>query len=118
MADTQFRHNLYRKEHRTGVVAANCGFWAAARLAARHDVAEDGGVTEHPACVDATITFSNGGEISVEQFRLDLPSADVDHQEIGRLLVASLGLLMADDVTFSSVEILEEQHKGTRGGPS
>ena len=30
----------------------------------------------------------------------------------------SLGLLMADEVELSSVEIVEEPHKGTRGGPS
>jgi kynurenine formamidase len=74
-------------------------------------------MTDYRALVDGRVSFSNGGSIAVEGFRLDLPAADTDHAEIGRLLVASLGLLMADDVALSSVEVLEEPHKGTRGGP-
>src|SRR5690242_5840330 len=70
------------------------------------------------ARLDGTVTFSNGGSIAVEDFRVDLPDADTSHDQIGRLLVASLGLLMADEVTLTSVEIVEEAHKGTRGGPS
>jgi arylformamidase len=75
-------------------------------------------MTDYRASVDGRVSFSNGGGIVVEGFRLDLPSPDVDHAEIGRLLVASLGLLMADDVELSRVEVFEEPHKGARGGPS
>jgi arylformamidase len=75
-------------------------------------------MTDYRASVDGRVSFSNGGGIAVEGFRLDLPAPDVDHVEIGRLLVASLGLLMADNVELSSVEVFEEPHKGTRGGPS
>ena len=39
-------------------------------------------------------------------------------EEVGQLLVRSLGLLMADEVELSSLDIIEEPHKGTRGGPS
>jgi arylformamidase len=75
-------------------------------------------MTDYRASVDGRVSFSNGGNVAVEGFRLDLPAPDVDHAEIGRLLVASLGLLMADDVELSSVAVFEEPHKGTRGGPS
>jgi arylformamidase len=75
-------------------------------------------MTDYRASVDGRVSFGNGGRIAVEGFRLDLPAPDVDHAEIGRLLVASLGLLMADDVALSRVEVFEEAHKGTRGGPS
>lgn len=75
-------------------------------------------MTDYRASVDGRVTFANGGSIAVEEFRLDLPGPDVDHAEIGRLLVASLGLLMADEVSLSRVEVIEEAHKGTRGGPS
>jgi arylformamidase len=75
-------------------------------------------VSQFRAQVDGSITFSNGGAITVEDFRLDLPSADTPQDDIGRLLVSSLGLLMADRVTLTSVDIVEEAHKGTRGGPS
>jgi arylformamidase len=75
-------------------------------------------MTDYRAFVDGRVSFSNGGSIAVEGFRLDLPAADVDRSEVGRLLVASLGLLMADEVTLSDVRVFEEPHKGTRGGPS
>jgi kynurenine formamidase len=73
---------------------------------------------EYRASFDATVTFTNGGDLSARGFRVDLPSADVDEAEIGALFVASLGLLMADTVQVSNVEVFAEPHKGTRGGPS
>jgi kynurenine formamidase len=75
-------------------------------------------MTDYRASVDGRVSFSNGGSIAVEGFRLDLPGPDAGRDEIGRLLVASLGLLMADEVDLSSVDVFEEPHKGTRGGPS
>ncbi len=75
-------------------------------------------MTDCRAVVDGTVTFANGGGLSVEGFRLDLPGPDVDTEEVGRLLVSSLGLLMADDIRLDSVQIVEESHKGTRGGPA
>jgi kynurenine formamidase len=73
---------------------------------------------QHRAIVDATVSFSNGGSIVVEGFRLDLASAVADDGEISRLLVSALGLLMADVVVVTSSTVIEEAHKGTRGGPS
>jgi arylformamidase len=75
-------------------------------------------MTEHRAVVDGEIRFSNGGSIAVEGFRLDLAGPHADRDTVGQLLVQSLGLLMADEVSLSSVEVVEEPHKGTRGGPS
>jgi arylformamidase len=99
-------------------VAGNRDLSAAVVVAARDSASHDEPVTEFRARLDGTITFSNGGAITVEDFRLDLPSADTSHDEIGRLLVSSLGLLMADKVDLTAIDILEEPHKGTRGGPS
>jgi kynurenine formamidase len=73
---------------------------------------------EYRASFDATLTFTNGGDLSARGFRVDVPAPDVDEAEIGALFVASLGLLMADTVILSNVEIVAEPHKGTRGGPS
>lgn len=70
------------------------------------------------AVVDARIEFSNGGYIEVAGFRLDVPGADVSEADVAALLVSSLGLLMSEEVDISSLEIVEEAHKGTRGGPS
>lgn len=70
------------------------------------------------ASFDAVVTFSNGGSLTAQSFRVDLPSRDTSSSKIGMLFVASLGLLMTDTVTLHNVTIFEEQHKGTRGGPS
>ena len=74
-------------------------------------------MSAHRARVDADITFSNGGGIQARGFRLDVPAADTSREEVGRLLVASLGLLLTDTVSLTAVEIFEERHMGTRGGP-
>lgn len=75
-------------------------------------------MTDYRAVIDGAVSFANGGGITVQGFRLDLRGPDVATDEIGRLLVSSLGLLMADDVRLDSVDIVEERHKGTRGGPA
>jgi kynurenine formamidase len=75
-------------------------------------------VTEHRASLDAAVTFSNGGDLAVHGFRVDLPAPDVGEAEIAALFIASLGLLMTDSVELSNVRVFAEAHKGTRGGPS
>jgi len=75
-------------------------------------------MTEYRASFDATITFSNGGDLTVHGFRVDVPAADIDEAGIAALFVASLGLLMADAVELRNVQVFAEPHKGTRGGPS
>ena len=75
-------------------------------------------MTEYRASFDATIRFSNGGDLTAHGFRVDVPAPDMDEGGIAALFVASLGLLMTDSVTLTNVEILAEPHKGTRGGPS
>jgi kynurenine formamidase len=75
-------------------------------------------MTEYRASFDAVINFSNGGDLSVHGFRVDVPGPDVDQAEIAALFVASLGLLMTDTAELSNVEVFAEPHKGTRGGPS
>ncbi|MEU8106351.1 cyclase family protein [Nonomuraea muscovyensis] len=73
---------------------------------------------DHRASFDATITFGNGGDLTVHGFRVDLPSPRCGEDEIAALFVASLGLLMTDEVRLSDVRVFPEPHKGTRGGPS
>ena len=74
--------------------------------------------TQYRAVVDGVIRFGNGGSITVEGFRLDVAEPSPDREAVAQLLVRSLGLLMADEVDLSSLEVVEEPHKGTRGGPS
>jgi len=75
-------------------------------------------VTEYRAAFDAAVTFSNGGDLAVHGFRVDVPAADIDQDGIAALFVASLGLLMTDAVELSNVRVFAEPHKGTRGGPA
>lgn len=73
---------------------------------------------EYRAVFDAKVTFSNEGALQAQGFRVDLPDANVSHEEIARLFVTSLDLLMTESAVVSNVQIVEEPHKGTRGGPS
>ena len=75
-------------------------------------------MTEYRASFDATVRFSNGGDLAVHGFRVDLPGPDIDQAGLGALFVASLGLLMTETVELSNVEVFAEPHKGTRGGPA
>ncbi len=75
-------------------------------------------MTEYRASFDATVRFSNGGDLAVHGFRVDLPGPDTDQAGIAALFVASLGLLMTETVELSNVEVFAEPYKGTRGGPA
>jgi arylformamidase len=73
---------------------------------------------QYRAEFDAAVTFSNGGGLQAQAFRVDVPHGDVTEAEIAALFVAACNLLMVDRVELSGVRIFAEQHKGTRGGPS
>ena len=73
---------------------------------------------QHRAEFDADVAFANGGGLEVRGFRLDVPSERIGEDELGALLVRSLGLLMTERVELRNVRIIEEAHKGSRGGPS
>jgi arylformamidase len=72
-------------------------------------------MVEHRAVFDFLITFTNGGEVTGRDFRLDVPGPDVDRSEVGLLLVRHLGLLMVDRVELDPFRIVEEPHRGGRG---
>jgi kynurenine formamidase len=67
---------------------------------------------------DARVEFSNGGHLEVAGFRVDVPGPDATSDEVGRLFVSSLGLLMSEEVRITALRVFPEPHKGTRGGPS
>ena len=69
------------------------------------------------AVFDFVITFSNGGGLRGEGFRLDLPRPDAPEEEIAALMVAHLGLLMVQKVELRNVRRIEEPHRGSRGVP-
>lgn len=71
--------------------------------------------TEHRAHFDEDVAFSNGGSLSVRDFRLDVPGADIDERALTALFVRHLGLLMVGSVELHGVRIVAEPHKGSRG---
>lgn len=72
-------------------------------------------MTQYRAVFDVRISFLNGGGLSAEGFRVDVPQHDSSEAEVGRLLVQHLGLAMVGEVVFDRFAIVEEQHKGSRG---
>ena len=75
-------------------------------------------MTDYRAVFDARISFVNGGGLSAEGFRLDLPGRDSTEVDVARLLVQHLGLALVGDVRLSGLQIIEEQHRGSRGIPT
>jgi len=67
------------------------------------------------AVFDFVVSFTNGGSLQGEGFRLDLPRPDVTEAEIAALLVAHLGLLMVGEVELRNLRRVEEPHRGSRG---
>ncbi len=66
---------------------------------------------QYRAELDFEITFSNGGGLRGEGFRIDIPGPGLTEDELGAALIADLGLLMADRVTIRSHRIFSERHK-------
>ena len=70
---------------------------------------------QYRAHFDARVAFANGGGLTAEGFRLDLPSADVDEAEVARLFVHHLGLALVESVELERLTIVAEPHRGSRG---
>jgi arylformamidase len=71
---------------------------------------------QYRAELDFEITFSNGGGVRGEGFRIDITGPGLTEDQLGAALVADLGLLMADRVEIRRYQILRERHK--RAAPS
>jgi len=69
-------------------------------------------VPQYRAHFDARIEFANGGDLTANGFRLDLPSRDAS---VEHLLVQHLGLALVSKVELTNLSIVEEAHKGSRG---
>jgi kynurenine formamidase len=73
---------------------------------------------QYRAVFDAAVTFSNGGGLTAEAFRVDVAGPEVSPAQVGELFLASLGLLLTDTVEVTRLRVVPEAHRGTRGGPS
>jgi len=75
----------------------------------------DPAARQYRARFDARVEFANGGGLTAEGFRLDVPSSEVDEAEVARLFVRHLGLALVGSVTLDGLTIVEETHRGSRG---
>ncbi|MFY0688180.1 MAG: cyclase family protein [Cyclobacteriaceae bacterium] len=60
---------------------------------------------------DFKISFTNGGGIQGEDFRLDIKGHDIQDQELANHLIADMNLLMVGKVEILNKVIIEEAHK-------
>ncbi|MCI0158234.1 cyclase family protein [Leifsonia shinshuensis] len=72
-------------------------------------------MTEYRAHFDAVVSFVNGGGLTAEGFRLDVPSAAVEEAEVAELFVRHLGLALVGSVELRDLRLVEEPHRGSRG---
>jgi len=70
---------------------------------------------QYRAHFDARVVFANGGGLTAEGFRLDLPTPGVDEAEVARLFVHHLGLALVASVELENLTIVAEPHRGSRG---
>lgn len=60
---------------------------------------------------DFAVTFSNGGGLHGEGFRLDIPGDNIADDELADYLIRDLRLLMVHNVRISNKRIIVEPHK-------
>ena len=70
---------------------------------------------EYRAHFDFDIRFANGGGLTGDAFRLDVPSAAISERDLELLLVEHLGLTLVGSITISDLQVVEEPHRGSRG---
>ena len=66
---------------------------------------------QYRAELDFEITFSNGGSLRGEGFRIDIDDPGLAEPGLGAALISDLGLLMADRVEIRRYRIITERHK-------
>lgn len=68
-------------------------------------------MTEHRVKFDFVVHFTNGGSLSAQDFRLDIPGSDVGDDELAAYLIQDMHLLMAGQVDITNKQVLAEPHK-------
>lgn len=63
------------------------------------------------AVFDFEITFSNGGGIQGQDFRLDIQGDDISDEALAAHIIADLRLLMVEQAVILNKRIIEEPHK-------
>lgn len=68
-------------------------------------------MAEHRVKFDFVVHFTNGGSLSAQDFRLDIPGTDITDDALAEYLIQDMRLLMAGRVDISNKQILQEPHK-------
>lgn len=70
-------------------------------------------MTDKRACFDFEVTFSNGGGLQGQDFRLDIEGDDIDDDALAAHVIRDLRLLMVGEVRILNKTIIPERHKGS-----
>lgn len=73
-------------------------------------------MTDKRAWFDFEVTFSNGGGLQGQGFRLDIQGDDIDDATLAAHVIRDLRLLMVGEVRILNKSIIAERHKGS--GPA
>lgn len=73
-------------------------------------------MSEHRVKFDFVVHFTNGGSISAQDFRLDIPGSDISDDELAAYLIQDMRLLMAGQVDIRNKQVLKEPHKRSTTG--
>ena len=68
-------------------------------------------MTDHRVKFDFVVHFTNGGSLSAQDFRLDIPGSDIGDDELAAYLIRDMRLLMAGRVDIANKQIIAEAHK-------
>lgn len=68
-------------------------------------------MADRRAVFDFEISFSNGGGIQGQDFRLDIAGEDISEDTLAAYIIADLRLLMVERVLILNKRIIEEPHK-------
>jgi hypothetical protein len=66
---------------------------------------------DHRVKFDFVVHFTNGGSLSAQDFRLDIPGSDIADDALAAYLIQDMHLLMAGQVDIANKQIIEEPHK-------
>lgn len=70
-------------------------------------------MTDRRVVFDFDITFSNGGGLQGQDFRLDIDDDTISDEDLAALIVEDLRLLMVDTIRVSNKRYVDEAHKRT-----
>jgi hypothetical protein len=68
-------------------------------------------MTDYRVKFDFVVHFTNGGSLSAQDFRLDIPGSGIADDELAAYLIQDMHLLMAGRVDVTNKQIIQEPHK-------